>query len=316
MNGVLVVDKPAGPTSHDVVARVRRLIGIRRIGHTGTLDPLATGVLPLVVGRATRLASLLSGADKEYVASVRFGAVTDTYDADPWVTADAPTGTSFMRSPPPYEPPGVSEAAIAAVLPEFLGEGWQVPPPFSAKKVEGVRAYTRARRQEQVAMRPVRVTVHRAHLEAYAGGLARIRLVCSAGFYVRSFAHDLGQRLGCGAYLEGLRRTRAGDFTLEQAVSLSSLEGEGTLAAARLIPMPQLLPAIPAVVLNERGARRASHGNSLGADDVTEGVLPLSEPLPDGAPGSRIKLLDGTGALIGIGEVRAGGILHPVVVLV
>jgi tRNA pseudouridine55 synthase len=194
------------------------------------------------------------------------------------------------------------------VLPEFLGEGWQVPPPFSAKKVEGVRAYTRARRKEQVAMRPVRVTVHRVDLEEYSGGLARIRLACSAGFYVRSFAHDLGQRLGCGAYLEGLRRTRAGDFTIEQAVSSSTLEQEGAGVVSRLIPMQALLPAVPSVVLNERGVRRASHGNTLGPDDVTEGRFPESA--------SVLRLLDGSGALLGIGEVRADGILHPVIVLV
>ena len=216
MDGVLVVDKPLGPTSHDVVARVRQLTGVRRIGHTGTLDPLATGVLPLVIGRVTRLASLLSSAAKGYVAEVRFGASTRTYDAD----------ARFGAAEAPPAPEGLTRELVEEALPAFSGVMLQAPPPFSAKKIAGVPAYKRARRNEDVSPAPVEVTVHAIALEHYAQGLARIRLSTSAGFYVRTFAHELGQRLGCGAYLANLRRTQAGDFTLENAVTLQRLEQE------------------------------------------------------------------------------------------
>lgn len=295
MNGVLVIDKPLGPTSHDVVARVRRAIRLRRIGHTGTLDPLATGVLPLVLGRATRLASLLSGSAKEYIASVRFGAATATYDAE------------RLEAPPP-EPAGLSPGAIEAALAQFRGTQWQTPPPYSAKKIAGVAAYKRARSNEPVTPRPVNVTVHEVALEEYAAGVARIRLSTSAGFYVRSFAHDLGQQLGCGAHLAGLRRSRAGEFTLADAVPLGAIEREGAAAVSGVIPLDRLLLHLPGVVLTDRGARRAGHGNGLTPEDV-------ARP-PQRATGGRLRLLDSSGALIGIAEPQESGLLHPVIVLV
>src|SRR5262245_42604522 len=197
MNGVLVVDKPAGPTSHDVVAAVRRSIQIDRVGHTGTLDPLATGVLPLVVGRATRLASFLSGVEKEYEARVKFGASTATYDAEGEVM--------------PVPLPGTIDAhAVQKTLPDFVGTYWQMPPPFSAKKVDGTPAYKLARRHKPVELKPVEVTVRQIELRGFTKDVADVHLVCSSGFYVRSLAHALGERLECGAYLQGLRRTRAG----------------------------------------------------------------------------------------------------------
>ena len=299
MDGVLVVDKPLGPTSHDVVARVRRLTGVKRIGHTGTLDPLATGVLPLVVGRATRLASLLSSTAKAYVADVRFGAATRTYDAD------ARFGGSDVVPP---EPEGLTRQLIEDALPGFSGVIRQTPPPFSAKKIEGVPAYKRARRNEDVSPAPVEVTVHAITLERYSDGLARIRLLTSAGFYVRTFAHDLGQRLGCGAYLAGLRRTRAGDFTLDEAVTLERLEHERESAAAHLVPLERLLPDLPGVRLTDRGARRASHGNTLAPGDVAAPVETWR--------GGRTRLLDSAGRLLGIAESQDNGLLHPVIVLV
>ena len=299
MDGVLVVDKPLGPTSHDVVARVRKLTGVKRIGHTGTLDPLATGVLPLVIGRATRLASLLSSTAKAYVADVRFGAATRTYDAD------ARFGAADV---PPPEPDGLTRQLVEEALPGFSGVIRQTPPPFSAKKIAGVPAYKRARRNEDVSPAPVEVTVHAITLEHYAEGLARIRLVTSAGFYVRTFAHDLGQRLGCGAHLAGLRRTRAGDFTLEEAVTLDRLEHERESAAGCLVPLERLLPDLPGVSLTERGARRASHGSTLAPEDV-------AGPLAVWKSG-RARLLDSAGRLLGIAESRENGLLHPVIVLV
>lgn len=326
MSGVLVVDKPLGPTSHDVVARVRRAVRERKIGHTGTLDPLATGVLPLVVGRATRLASLLSGSTKEYVASVRFGAATATYDAE------------SLEAPPP-EPPGLSAAVIEPALARFRGTHLQTPPPYSAKKIEGVAAYKRARSNEPVTPRPVQVSVHDIVLEEYTDGLARIRLSTSAGFYVRSFAHDLGQALGCGAHLAGLQRTRAGDFTLADAVPLERIEQEPGIARSALIPLERLVPELPGVVLTAHGARRASHGNALTradimrpADDGAGGSASGSERRPidtspavpragereagSGGDAVRVRLLDGEGALLAIAEARENGLLHPVIVLV
>lgn len=294
MNGVLVVDKPRGPTSHDVVARVRRVTGIAKIGHTGTLDPLATGVLPLVLGRATRLARFLSGADKGYVAAIRLGAATDTYDAE-----------GIADAPPPPPPAGLDQAGVRQALGAFRGGYLQLPPPFSAKKVAGVPAYKLARKEAPAELRPVPVTVHTVILDSYRDGLAVVRIVCSAGFYVRVLAHDLGRALGCGAYVETLRRTRAGDFDEAQATPLEVLERGG--AADRIIPMDALLPALPPVTVTERGARRAAHGNALSPGDLVRGA---------GTAGTHVRVLDPVGTLIGIAEETAGGLLHPVVVLV
>jgi tRNA pseudouridine55 synthase len=204
VNGVLVVDKPLGPTSHDVVARARRALGTPRVGHTGTLDPQATGVLPLVVGKATRLAQFLSASVKEYDALVAFGRATDTYDAAGAVTEE--TG----RQP--------SAEAVEAALERFRGAFLQAPPAYSAKKVDGERAYARARRAEAVTPAPVAVTVERLELTGWDGDLVCLRVRASAGFYVRSLAHDLGAALGTGAHLAGLRRILAGAFTLDDAV--------------------------------------------------------------------------------------------------
>lgn len=326
MNGVLVIDKPAGCTSHDVVARVRRALGESRIGHTGTLDPLATGVLPLVIGRATRLASMLSGADKQYEAGVRLGYATDTYDST-GSAERAADGIDVRPSDPSRHPvkgcptesgegvkgcfTNIDAGAIEAALGAFRGTYLQTPPRFSAKKIDGVAAHRRARRNEDVEMTPVTVSVSELVLLGYADGLARLRVTATAGFYVRSLAHDLGAALGCGAHLESLRRTRAGDFGLDEAVPLEQVQAEGRSAAGRMVPLERLLPQVPAVTLTERGATRASHGRALEPED-------LSDRMPAGPAGSRvrIRLLDGAGRLLGIAEPNAAGLLHPVVVLV
>jgi tRNA pseudouridine55 synthase len=303
MHGVLIVDKPAGPTSHDVVAVARRALRISKIGHTGTLDPLATGVLPLVVGRATRLASLLTGADKEYLARVAFGVSTATYDGE-----GVPEGQGTST-----ETPLPSGREIEEALPAFRGTFSQMPPPFSAKKIAGTPAYKLARQQKPVELKPVDVTVRELELRGYSEGIAELRLVCSSGFYVRSLAHDLGQRLGCGAHLDGLRRTRVGEFGAEDAVPLDMIVNEGPSAAQRLIPLERLLPELPSVVLSEDGARRASHGNAIGPQD-----LEARPPSPVGLrpAGARLRLLDRDGGLLGIAEPVAGGFLHPLIVLV
>jgi tRNA pseudouridine55 synthase len=308
MNGVLVVDKPAGPTSHDVVAGARRALGTSRIGHTGTLDPFATGVLPLVVGRATRLAQFLTADEKEYEAGVRFGRATRTYDADDRTFSYPEAETIVLMGPPPRAPADLDAARIEEVLPDFTGTYLQTPPPFSAKKISGVPAYKLARRNQPVAIRPVEVTVRSLVLRDYAEGLAQLHVVCSAGFYVRSLAHGLGERMGCGAHLESLRRTRAGDFTLDQAVRLEELEREGPRAGARMVPLSALLPLLPPAVVTEEGARRTAHGNALGPGDLAVDIRPES--------GSRFRVVDEDGTLLGIAERTSAGLLHPVVVLV
>ena len=296
MTGVLVVDKPSGPTSHDVVARVRRTLGERRIGHTGTLDPLATGVLPLVVGGATRLATFLSGDEKEYVAAVRLGCATDTYDA-----AGTPVEPAAARSAA-----AVTRDEVDAALTAFRGTFDQMPPAFSAKKIGGVASYRLARRNQAVALSTVRVTVSALSIESFEGGLLTVRVTASAGFYVRSLAHDLGERLGCGAHLERLRRTRAGSFSEADAAPLGVVESEGAQAASRLVQGTRLLPHLPAVVLTERGLRRASHGNAVSPAEMEGGR----------AEGAVCRLFDAGGRLVAIAERRGDGLLHPTIVLV
>jgi tRNA pseudouridine55 synthase len=296
-DGVLIVNKPAGPTSHDVVAVVRRAIGIDRIGHTGTLDPLATGVLALVMGKATRLASFLSGTEKEYVAGVRLGATTDTYDAEG-------AGARATGGIPPDEP-----SVVASALAAFVGTYFQQPPAFSAKKISGTPAYKLARQRKPVDVKPAEVTVRELELLGYSGGLARLRIVCSSGFYVRSLAHDLGERLGCGGFLEDLERTISGDFRLDDARALDEIVTAGSAARDWIIPMQALLEELPAATLTAEGVRRAGHGNTLRDDDIAEWRGWRQAP-------GRVRLLDESGTLIGIGEPRAGGVLHPAIVLV
>jgi tRNA pseudouridine55 synthase len=229
MDGVLVVDKPQGLTSHDVVVAARRAVGESRIGHTGTLDPLATGVLPLACGRATRLVRFLSASDKDYEATIRFGVATDTYDV---------TGTEVTRS---ERRPTLPE--IASALATFTGAYVQAPPPYSAKKIGGRRAYELARADTAVHPAPVRVRVDRLDLVDATQNDLVVRVTCSAGFYVRSLAHDLGVRLGTAACLAALRRTRSGEFLLTEAIDLDELVREGPAAAARIRPIYDQVPS-------------------------------------------------------------------------
>ena len=298
MDGILVVDKPAGLTSHDVVAVARRTLHERHIGHTGTLDPLATGVLPLACGRATRLVRFFVSSDKDYAATVRFGISTDTYDI---------TGAATARSDklPTRE-------AIETALTSLRGEYMQMPPAFSAKKIGGERAYTRARRAEQVTLSPVPVRVARAELIEFAGVSARIAVTCSAGFYVRSFAHSLGEFVGTGASLESLRRTRSGEFTLDQAVDLEQVRQSSTVLKERWIPLERLLPRLPSVRLAPEGRRRVAHGQMLGTPHVVAGGDAVRR-----GPGAWIRLIDEEGQLVAVGTPDSTGeFLHPTVVLI
>ena len=286
MDGVLVIDKPTGLTSHDVVAAARRALRERRIGHTGTLDPLATGVLPLACGRATRLVRFLTASEKEYEAAIRFGVTTDSYDA---------TGTETSRSGLRPDADAVTRG-LAALTGSYL----QMPPAFSAKKVAGQRAYEMARAAKPVVLTPAPVTVVRSDLLELAGELARVRLTCSAGFYVRSFAHSLGELVGTGACLQDLRRTRSGEFTLDRSIGLETLVQGG--AEEAVIPLNRLLTAFPAAILTDQDRKRVSHGQEIDGDsDSAEWV----------------RLEDQEGHLVAI--ARAGsrpGSLHPAVVLI
>jgi tRNA pseudouridine55 synthase len=292
MDGLLVLDKPHGLTSHDVVAAARRALGEPRIGHTGTLDPLATGVLPLALGRATRLVRFLTASDKDYVATIRFGVTTDSYDI---------MGTETGRT---GQMP--SREAMLDALRRLTGDYLQTPPAFSAKKVDGRRAYALARQEHTVTLTPVPVRVARADVVDVADSRATISLTCSAGFYVRAFAHALGELTGAGACLEALRRTRSGEFGLDRALSIDALQDPARVAA-RLIPLARVLESFPAVTVTDRGRAHVSHGRELAPEDLTG---------PVGAV-EWARLLDATGALVAVATPgRTPGSLHPSVVLI
>ena len=323
MDGLLVVDKPSGPTSHDVVARTRRVLGEKRIGHTGTLDPMATGVLLLVLGKATRLATFLSASDKSYDAVVRLGFATDTADAQ-----GRPLG-------PVSERPIPSRDAIDAALETFRGTFMQQPPAFSAKKIDGQRSYKLAR---AARLKPSRsetsgpsalpavpalpalssVTTFRLEILSIGADSVTLGVDCSAGFYVRSLAHDLGERLGVGAHLTALRRTRTGDFTIDQAMSLETAERDPQRAAASVVPLAAMLPHVASVVLTADGVQRAVHGRDIGPGDTVSGESFATRAQPSVRnPHPVFRLVDPRGELVAIGRpVGAGGILHPSVVLV
>lgn len=308
-DGVLVIDKPAGPTSHDIVACVRRTLSLKKVGHLGTLDPLATGVLPLVVGRATRLASLLAGASKQYDAVIRLGLITDTYDITGTVVggADAPRPDATSAEIDGLQP---SPGTIAHAAAGFVGSYPQRPPPFSAKKIDGVRAYDLARRRQPVEVTPAQVTVEALTVLSIDGPRVRCRIACSSGFYIRSLAHDLGDALGCGGCLETLRRERHGPFNLQAAVPLAQIVEKSAWVATQFVPMGSLLPSIPAVVVSDQGARRVAHGNPLRVADM---VPAAGLPLPNAG---RVRVLDERGRLLAVADRRGDGTLHPKIVLV
>jgi tRNA pseudouridine55 synthase len=294
MDGVLVIDKPPGLTSHDVVAVARRCLKEKRIGHTGTLDPLATGVLPLACGKATRLVRFLTASDKQYDATILFGVTTDSYD----VTGHEVTRTKGQPTRQQLE------RAVA----ELTGEYEQVPPAVSAKKVGGRRAYHFARHDEPVVLAPVRVRVSEAAITAFTGDRASISLTCSAGFYVRRFAQTLGELVGTGAALEALRRTRSGAFALETAVTLDALQDEDAEAGSDwLLPLNRLLTTMPAAHLTDEGRLRVAVGRQLEQIHTSSGV-------PDGP---WVRLLDREGDLVAIAQPGdLPGSLHPAVVLI
>lgn len=293
MDGVLVVDKPAGITSHDVVDRVRRLAGTRKVGHLGTLDPMATGVLPLVVGRATRLAQFFSASEKCYDGRICFGWATDTYDRDGAVTCAAVE-------------PRFTRRELEDALAEFRGTILQTPPPFSAKKIAGTPAYRLARKQIAVELAPVEVQVHALELVEFDGTRARVRVRCSAGTYLRSIAHELGQRLGCGAFLEELRRTASGEFSEKDAHTFEKLENlasEGKFQEA-LIPASRVLPQIPCATVD-----------AMTAGQIRQGKDFRLSPFLGLGRGQYVKAIGPDGDLVAIGEARLPLVYHPILVL-
>lgn len=281
MNGVLVIDKPSGPTSFDVVRRVRSLLKVKKAGHTGTLDPLATGVLPICLEEATKIAGYITEAQKAYEAVIRLGEETDTQDAAGKVVATA-------KVPP------LTAESLERALSAFRGTFEQVPPMYSAVKVGGERLYQAARRGEVVERRPRTVTVHELVLRDFSAQELRVAVRSSKGFFVRSLAHELGRALGCHAHLKALRRTQSGPFTLAQAVPLDRLleAGAGALAlvAPRLVPVEAALGELPAVTVTDAQAKKVQHG----------------VPLELAAPAGLLRVLSPQGALLALAEAEKG----------
>jgi len=264
VSGVLVVDKPVSMTSHDVVQIIRKGTNIRRAGHTGTLDPRASGVLVVLIGPAVRLSEYVSASDKRYQAIIRLGSSTDTYDADGRVTG---SGSVPVES--------ITEEQFAQALQQFVGEIEQVPPPYSAIKVQGRRAYEMAREGEEVDLAPRKIKVYSLELLEWAPPEAVIDIYCSSGTYVRSLAHDLGQALGCGAHLVGLRRTKSGRFTLRDAVPLRKLREafqDGTWYQY-LIPAAEALADWPALELTDEQVNEVRHGHRIPAEEPVPGNM-------------------------------------------
>jgi tRNA pseudouridine55 synthase len=283
VDGVLLIDKPEGPTSHDVVAIARRALGVRRIGHAGTLDPMATGLLVLMIGRATRLATFLSGMDKTYRGTLRLGIATDTYDRD-----GTPVG--------PPRPVTVDVATVGAAFERFHGTVTQVPPVFSAKKVHGTPMYRLARRHKPVSPVPTTVTFRELRFVGLSGTDVAFESQVSAGTYLRSFAHDLGAILGCGAHLYSLRRTAAGPFGVDGALTPGELATLGTGSISRVMPLEDIPLGIPTLVLTAAGTHAIRHGRPCGLSEVATPRPPL--------PPGRCRLKGPEGSLVGIGEVQ------------
>ena len=286
MNGLLVFDKPPGFTSHDVVSLVRRASGERSIGHLGTLDPMATGVLPLLLGKWTRLAQFFGSAEKHYEGTIRFGWATDTYDAEGQPTT---TPQPLTRTLP----------ELQALSEPFRGTIDQVPPVFSAKKINGVPAHRLARAGKEVAVKPARITIHHFALTGLCGDEASFTMHVSAGGYVRSVAHELGQLAGCGAHLSALRRVQAGVFTLDGAVTRDRLVDAANAGAVEslLLHPRSVLAEMPAVAADETSQTKLRNG------------MPVN--LPEFSDAPLVRIFSGQRDLLGIGRRVAGTLIQP-----
>jgi tRNA pseudouridine55 synthase len=290
MNGVLIIDKPAGFTSHDVVHRVRRILQERSVGHMGTLDPLATGVLPLVLGSFTRLAQFYTSSEKTYEGVIRFGFATDTYDAD----GEATSTPQSVK---------ISLEQLQELAQKFHGVIDQMPPAFSAKKINGVPAYKLARKHQDVSLKLVQVEIKEFEILSLDDDRASFRARVASGTYMRSVAHDMGQQLGCGAHLEALRRTSVGEFEVAEAHTLQQLESAADSDGLEemFIHPRKLLPQFPAVTANEEMAGRIRNGRSVN--------------LPELSTARQVKVFCGQRELIAIATRVAGTLFHAKIVL-
>ncbi len=290
VNGVMVVDKPAGWTSHDVVARMRHILGERSIGHLGTLDPMATGVLPLVLGRMTRLAQFYTASEKSYEGTIRLGVSTDTYDCD-----GDPVGLPQKAN--------VTLEDVRLTAASFLGHIQQVPPPFSAKKIKGVPAYKLARRKQEVDLQPVEIEVKEFTVRGIDGSLVDFCCRVSSGSYVRSLAHELGQKLGIGAHLASLRRTAVAEFSIEQSQTMEQLaEVAGHGRVEELLVHPRLLlPEMPCVTADDEAVGKIRHGRTVNLPEMSRSPL--------------VKVFAGQSELICIASRVAGTLFQPRLVL-
>jgi tRNA pseudouridine55 synthase len=303
ISGVLIIDKPAGFTSHDIVARVRRILGVRQVGHFGTLDPFATGVLPVSVGKATRFAQFYLKSRKSYSGTIRFGFSTDTYDS-----TGQPTSESL--------PVALDGQTLERIFREFTGRLMQTPPPFSAKHVGGVRAYELARRHKPVSLAPVEVEIYALELLGIEGRDVRFAVECSGGTYVRSLAHDLGQKIRCGAYLADLRRTGVAEFQEGRAATLERLAEavEEKRVEDCLVPLEALLPEFPELVVRGRQEVGVRHGHAFElAQSTRAGRGASAGPSPAAA---LLKILNPERRLIAVARHVEGSVYHPHLVLV
>lgn len=303
ISGVLVIDKPAGITSHDVVAQVRKILHQRQVGHFGTLDPFATGLLPVSVGKATRFAQFYLKSRKAYEGTIRFGFSTDTYDATGEATSDAVAVTP-------------ERAVLDDYFREFTGRLLQTPPPYSAKRVGGVRAYELARQHKSVNLTPVEVEIYALELLSLEGEQVRFAVECSGGTYVRSLAHDFGQKMGCGAHLAGLRRTAVAEFTLNRAVTLERLHEvvEQNDLESCLVRLEALLPDCPELVVRGREETSVRHGHAF---ELAQALRPGRGGAPGLAPAaSLLKILGTERRLIAVARHVPGALYHPNLVLV
>jgi tRNA pseudouridine55 synthase len=289
MNGLLVLDKPSGMTSHDVVSIVRRATNERSVGHLGTLDPMATGVLPLLLGKYTRLAQFFGQAEKHYTGHIRFGFATDTFDAE---------GEPSSAIVPLHH----SLEDMRTLAQKFHGELNQLPPVFSAKKINGVPAYKLARAGKEAPVKPARITIHAFELISLEGESAAFNMHVSAGGYVRSVAHELGQLTACGAHLASLRRTQAGPFTLAQAITIEELKRLSPQQIEDRLPHPRtLLPDIPSVTVDEQTAGRIRNGMQVNVADFSQSA--------------RLKIFTGPSDLLAIARRIAGTLVQPEIVM-
>jgi tRNA pseudouridine55 synthase len=290
MNGLLIVNKPPGMTSHDVVAKVRKLTGESSVGHLGTLDPMATGVLPLLLGRFTRLAQFFNQDSKRYSGTIQFGFATDTYDADGKAVGEPVN-------------PALTLEGIRGFAEEFQGEIDQMPPPFSAKKSQGVPAYKLARQGKPVELRPVKIQIRRFEISNYDAPNASFAVEVSSGSYIRSIAHEMGQLAGCGAHLASLCRVQAGEFTLDQAATLDEIAAwQSESCLGERLPHPRcLLPRMPSVTVDENTAFRLKNGMACN--------------LPEYSNAPFVKIFTDQRELFAIGRRVAGTLMQPMAVL-